>query len=102
MLNENDHLEGDDDEDSHNVGSFVPIAAQKMTEKEAVRKSVAEGQISAQQVVPWPQRGDTPINEFITDGYISCAFLTLLFTGAGDFLAPRELWLWLETISSTY
>ena len=61
-----------------------------MTEKEVVRKSVAEGQISAQPVVPWSERGDTPINEFITEGYISCVFLTLLSTGAGDFLAPRE------------
>ena len=89
-LDENDHFEGDDDEDSHNVGSFVPIAAQKMTEKEVVSKSVAERQTSAQSVVPWPQRSKTPINEFITEGYISCAFPTLLSTGAGDFLAPRE------------
>ena len=61
-----------------------------MTEKEVVSKSVAEGQTSAHPVVLWPQRGDTPINEFITEGYISCAFPTLLSTGAGDFLAPKE------------
>ena len=54
-LDENDHFEGDDDEDSHNVLSFVPIAVQKMTKKEVDRKSVAEGQISAQPVVLWSQ-----------------------------------------------
>lgn len=42
------------------------------------------------QVVPWPTRGDTPINEFTTEGYISCAFPTLLPTGAADFVAPRQ------------
>ena len=46
-LEENEHLEGDDDEDSHNVWSFFPITAQKMTEKEVVRKSVAEGKTTA-------------------------------------------------------
>ena len=61
-----------------------------MNEKEAVRRSVAEGQTLAQQVVPWPQRGDTPINEFITEGYISCAFPNMISTGAGGFLAPQE------------
>ena len=88
-LEENEHLEGDDDEDSNNIWSFFPITAQKMTEKEVVGKSVAEGKTPAQQVVPRPQRGDTPINEFITEGYISCAFPTL-----------PETWFALEVTSS--
>ena len=80
-----------DDQDSHDVGTFVPIAAHKMTEREAVRTSITERQSSVpNQVVPWPARGDDPVNEFITKGYISCAFPTLLPTGAGDFLAPRQ------------
>ena len=81
----------ENDENSHDAESFVPIAVQKLTELEAVKKSVADGQKSSpRNIVPWPPRADTPINEFVTEGYISCAFPTLFPTGAGDFLAPRE------------
>ena len=81
----------ENDENSHDAESFVPIAAQKLTELEAVKKSVADGQKSSpRNIVPWPPRADVPINEFVTEGYISCAFPTLFPTGAGDFLAPRE------------
>ena len=37
----------------------------------------------------WPVTGTNPINEFNTEGYISCAFPTLFPTGAADLLAPR-------------
>ena len=81
----------ENDENSHDAESFVPIAAQKLTELEAVKKSVADGQKSSpRNIVPWLPRADAPINEFVTEGYISCAFPTLFPTGAGDFLAPRE------------
>ena len=81
----------DTDEDAHDAESFVPIAAQKLTEIEAVKESIPERQKSADQTtVPWPHRVDTPVNEFNTKGYMSCAFPTLFPTGAGDFLAPRE------------
>ena len=52
-----------------------------------MRKSLHER--TPTEAIPWPPRGDTPVNEFTTEGYISCAFPTLLPTGAGDFLAPR-------------
>ena len=79
------------DEDAHDAESFVPIAAQKLTEIEVVKKSIQERQKSADQTtVPWLHRADTPVNEFNTEGYMSCAFPTLFPTGAGDFLAPRE------------
>ena len=70
----------------------MPIAARKLSEQETVRKSVEDKQstVTTEQVVPWPPRGDTPINEFTTEGYMSCAFPTLLPTGAGDFRAPRQ------------
>ena len=78
----------ENDENSHDAESFVPITAQKLTELEAVKKSVADGQKSSpQNIVPWPPRADAPINEFVTEG---CAFPTLFPTGTGDFLAPRE------------
>ena len=81
----------DTDEDAYDAESFVPIAAQKLTEIEAVKKSIQEKQKSADQTaVPWPPRGDTPVNEFNTEGYMSCAFPALFPTGAGDFQAPRE------------
>ena len=39
----------DTDEDAHDAESFVPIAAQKLTEIEAVKKSIQERQKSANQ-----------------------------------------------------
>ena len=41
--------------------------------------------------VSWPPSGLIPINEFNTEGYISCAFPTLFPTGAADFVAPCPL-----------
>ena len=80
-----------EDKNSHDAESFVPIAAQKLTKLEAVKKSVADGRKSSpRNIVPWPPRADAPINEFVIEGYISCAFPTLFPTGAGNFLAPRE------------
>ena len=38
----------------------------------------------------WPTIGGTPINEFTTEGYFSCAFPTLFPTGAADFLGQRQ------------
>ena len=40
--------------------------------------------------VSWPSSSGNPINEFTTEGYISCAFPTLFPTGAADFVAPRQ------------
>jgi len=77
-----------EDQEAEEIDSFIPLAVQKMTEQEAIKKSVAEKQQS--KSVPWPGRGSAPINEFITEGYMSCAFPTLLPTGSADFLAPRE------------
>ncbi len=55
-----------------------------------IKKSVEQRSSNLQkQTVPWPKRGDTPVNEFQTEGYITCAFPTLFPTGAGDFVAPR-------------
>ena len=42
------------------------------------------------QHLNWPSTGANPINEFTTEGYISCAFPTLLPNGIADFLAPRQ------------
>ena len=38
----------------------------------------------------WPCVGGTPVNEFSTEGYFSCAFPTLFPTGAADFLGKRQ------------
>ena len=74
-----------DDQEPHDIGTFVPAAARKMTEQEVVRKSIEDD-----HTVPWPSRGDAPINEFTTEGYMSCAFPTLMPTGAGDYVVPRQ------------
>ena len=45
------------------------------------------------QIVPWPENGIVPIDEFKTEGYISRAFPTLFPTGEADYLAPRQQYL---------
>ena len=66
----------------------------RMSEQETVRKSVREGQSHQPAETPptvmCPPSGGTPINEFKTEGYISCAFPTLFPTGVADFVAPRQ------------
>ena len=86
----------DEDVDPYSTylsGSFIPSATQRRTEQETVRQSVQQRQSHQQPVAPptvsWPPTGSTPINEFNTEGYTSCAFPTLFPTGAADFIAPR-------------
>ncbi len=80
----------EDDVEPRDVATFVPIVAQKITERETIKKSVEQRSSNLQkETVPWPKSGDTPVNEFQTEGYITCAFPTLFPTGAGDFVAPR-------------
>ena len=79
-----------EDTDPADVATFIPVVARKMTEKETIRKSVHHRQPTEDQIVPWPQNGSVPIDEFKTEGYISCAFPTLFPTGEADFLAPRQ------------
>ena len=62
---------------------------EERAEQEAIRQSVQERQSNLPSTVAWPPAGETPINEFKTEGYISCAFPTLFPTGAADFVAPR-------------
>lgn len=74
--------------------TFVPMNYQRATEQEVIRQSVEQRQshqpTQSSPIVMWPQLGDTPINEFHTEGYITCAFPTLFPTGKADFTAPRE------------
>ena len=75
---------------AHLPTTFIPIAGQRMTEQEAVRQTVHEQHsATTPPTVPWPSLDGTPVNEFKTEGYISCAFPTLFPTGRADFVAPR-------------
>ena len=84
----------DDPYDAHLPGTFVPMNTNRMTEQETVQHTVAQRQQPGHRrdtpVVMWPATGSTPVNEFHTEGYMSCAFPTLFPTGVGDFTAPRE------------
>ena len=76
--------------DAHLTRTFVPTTAQRLTEQETIRQSIKERQPhQLSPTVPWPPSSGTPINEFNTEGYISCAFPTLFPTGAADFVAPQ-------------
>ena len=84
-------LQTTDDPNIQDSASFVPVVDRKMTEEESIRKSVQQYQSAAPKltIVSWPQVGDSPISEFTTEGYISCAF-PLLPTGAAEFLSPQQ------------
>ncbi len=79
--------------DAHLSRTFDPNTVQRLTEKETVRQSVQDRHSAHPSTAPptlfWPPCGGTPINEFYTEGHISCAFPTLFPTGAADFIAPR-------------
>ena len=78
--------------DDPNIQDSASVVVRKMTEEESIRKSVQDHQSAAPKLttVSWPQVGDSPISEFTTEGYISCAYLTLLPTGEAEFLSPRQ------------
>ena len=65
----------------------MPAAPHQATEQEAVEE--VEEVLAGEQPVAWPPRGDTPLNEFHSEGYITLAFQTLFPTGAADFTAPH-------------
>ena len=77
---------------AHLARTFIPIVAHRLTVQETVRQSVQERQsdrsFTTPPMVAWPAAGATPINEFNTEGYISCAFPTLFPIGSADFVAP--------------
>ena len=67
-------FEQSEEHDSEQLSSsFVPVAPRQATEREAVEQVV-----SGEQPVAWLPRGDTPLNEFHSEGYITLAFPTLL------------------------
>ena len=89
---ESPSLQDVDPYDAHLARTFVPSTAQRLTEQETIRQSINERRShQSPPTVPWPSSSGTPINEFNTEGYISCAFPTLFLTGAADFVAPRPL-----------
>lgn len=89
-VKDEEELQTCDETDPSDVSTFSPVMGKKLTEQESIQKSIQECQGSqVQETVPWPKIGNDPVNEFTTEGYITCAFPTLLPTDAGEFLAPR-------------
>lgn len=78
-----------EDEDPHSAhlpSTFLPMPRRGITEEEAIQQSVIQGNSH----VNWPVTTGNAVNEFTTEGYMSCAFPTLFPTGMADFLAPRQ------------
>jgi len=64
--------------------TFIPSIHQTRTEQENLRES-----LQSPTTIPWPARGQHPLNEFQSEGYISQAFPVLFPTGAAEFLAAH-------------
>ena len=88
-VNDDENLQPSDEADFSDVGTFVPVVSKKMTEKETIKKSIQERQQHTEDTTG-PKLGEKSISEFTAERYISCAFPTLLPTGAGEFFAPRQ------------
>ena len=66
----------ENDENSHDAESFVPIAAQKLTELEAVKKSVADEQKSSpRNIVPGRPEPMHPSTNLLQKGTSPVLFL---------------------------
>ena len=88
---EEEEQPGTDDVDPYNAhlgSTFVPMPVRGRTEQQTIRQTIQQPPC-APPTVSWPSTCATPVNEFNTEGYISCAFPTLFPTGAADFLSPR-------------
>ena len=70
---------------SHLVNSFIPLPLRGVTEQEAIQQS-----LDGHGHVNWPSTSGNPVNEFTTEGYMSCAFPTLFPIGAANFISPRQ------------
>ncbi len=71
---------------SHLGSTFIPMPTRGVTEKQALEHSIEQTRSVSPAIVPWPSASGNPINEFTTEGYISCAFPTLFPTGLADFV----------------
>ena len=69
--------------------TFIPHVFEHRTEQQHIQQSLEQSISGNASTAIWPTRSNTPINEFNTQGYFTCAFPTLFPTGAGDFSAPR-------------
>ena len=65
--------------------TFAPVQRPGPNERAAIQAAIAND-----QVLEFPRRGNDPINEFNTEGYIAKAFPWLFPTGRADFKAPRQ------------
>ena len=77
-------LNDEDPHDAHLRSTFLPMPTRGVTEQEVIQQSIDQS-----RSVSWPSTSGNPINEFTTEGYMSCAFPTLFSTGAADYLVPR-------------
>ena len=88
-INSNESLSTSEQEncldDTFLSGTFVPMNFTKGI----VKNSVVERQQFSHTTITWPQIQNNPINEFKTEGYMTCVFPSLFPTGAGDFSQPR-------------
>lgn len=76
--------QNDDPHSAHLHSTFVPTMSRGLTEQQKIRQSILDSQNL--QHVNWPSSTGNPVNEFTTEGYMSCAFPTLFPTSAADFL----------------
>ena len=69
---------------THFGSTFVPLATTHQSEQQTIHQS-----IMVPPCVNWPSTVANPVNEFTTEGYISCVFPTLS-NRSSRFLAPRQ------------
>ena len=64
-------LNDEDPHDAHLGSTFLPMPTRGVTEQEVIQQSIDQS-----HSVSWPSTSGNPVNEFTTEGYMSCAFPT--------------------------
>ena len=82
--------------------TFIPAVYEHRTEEEHIQQSLEQSMSGTASRAMWPARSETPINEFHTEGYFTCAFPMPFPTGAVDVLVPRINTVTIGNYSNTY
>ena len=81
-----------EDTDPADVATFITVVARKMTEKDTIRKSVHHRQPTEGQLVPWPENGNVPIDEFKTVGHEGEFFTDRVMHFASSLRGTSQFW----------
>ncbi len=79
-----------EDKEPYSAHLCNTITSRRSDRTTSIQQFVFQQNRTSTPTISWPSSSGSPINEFTTEGYISCAIPTLFPTGAADFVAPLQ------------